>query len=130
MGDGSRDIIMKTDQEKATLNLMKLVKAERDQGKTVIEESPVESHASNGIVERGIQEIEGRIRAIFLNLEDRMGKQMAANEKIVAWIPEYAAYLLNRLHKAKDGKTVYERVRGKEMCRFLGSSSVNGLCTS
>ena len=40
---------------------------------------------------------------------------MEAKEKIVAWIPEYAAYLLNRLHRAKDGKTVYERVRGKDM---------------
>jgi hypothetical protein len=28
-------------------------------------------------------------------------------------MPEYAAYLLNRLEVGKDGKTVYERAKGK-----------------
>lgn len=104
---------MKTDQEKATVNLMKLVKAERDRGKIVIEESPVEDHQANGMVERGIQEIEGRIRAIYLGLQERVGK-VSVRERIVAFIPEYAAYLLNRLHEGSDGKVPYERVRGKK----------------
>ena len=28
-------------------------------------------------------------------------------------MPEYAAYLLNRLHKGHDGMVAYERVKGK-----------------
>ena len=31
----------------------------------------------------------------------------------MAFIPEYAAYLFNRLHKGTDGKVAYERVKGK-----------------
>ena len=29
------------------------------------------------------------------------------------FLPEYAAYLLNRLEVGKDGKTAYERAKGK-----------------
>ena len=32
---------------------------------------------------------------------------------MVTFIPEYAAYLLNRLEVRQDGKTAYERCRGK-----------------
>ena len=38
---------------------------------------------------------------------------MDARERIVAFIPEYAAYLLNRLQQGNDGKVPYERLKGK-----------------
>jgi hypothetical protein len=34
-------------------------------------------------------------------------------ERIVAFMPEYSAYLLNRLHRGSDGKVAYERIKGK-----------------
>ena len=123
MGDRNCDIIIKSDQEPAAKSLLRAVvdkkllecvDMERPEGKTVIEESPVQSSASNGIVERAIQEIEGRIRAIYLQLESRIGRDISAKERIIAFIPEYAAYLTNRLHKWSDGKTAYERTRGKK----------------
>ena len=39
---------------------------------------------------------------------------MDARERVVAFMPEYAAYLLNRLQQGEDGKVAYERVRGKK----------------
>ena len=42
-----------------------------------------------------------------------MGITMDARERIIAFIPEYVCYLLNRLHEGSDGKTPYERSRGK-----------------
>ena len=36
-----------------------------------------------------------------------------SREKVVTFIPEYAAYLLNRMEICQDGKTNYERVKGK-----------------
>ena len=68
LGDTNRDIIVKADQENAMGHLLKVLVQERDVGKTICEESPVQSSSSNGIVERGIQESEGRICAICLNL--------------------------------------------------------------
>ena len=32
----------------------------------------------------------------------------------MVFIPEYAAYLMNRLHVGKDGKVAYERIKGKK----------------
>ena len=69
----------------------------RPGGKTVVEESPVKSSGSNGIVEKGVQEIEGRMRGIFLGLQERLGRKSDARERVVALIAEYAAYLMNRL---------------------------------
>ena len=79
-----------------------------------MEESPVKSTGANGVVERGVQGVEGHIRAIFLALQRRMGRKIDAREKIVNFIPEYASYLMNRLEVGKDGKVAYDRAKGKK----------------
>ena len=53
------------------------------------------------------------MRAVFLGLEERLGRGTDACEKIVAFMPEYAAYLTNRLQRGNDGKVAYERIKGK-----------------
>jgi hypothetical protein len=73
----------------------------------------VASSGSNGVVERGVQSVEGVIRSLLSALEDRTGAKIRAEEKIVAFMAEYAAYLTNRLEIGKDGKTAYERNKGK-----------------
>ena len=39
---------------------------------------------------------------------------MDARERIVAFMPEYGAYLANRIKKAEGGKIEFERARGKK----------------
>ena len=63
----------------------------RGEGKTIIEESPKQSSGSNGIVERALQEIEGGIRAVYLGLEERLGRRIDVRERTVAFTPEYVA---------------------------------------
>ena len=46
--------------------------------------------------------------------QERMGTRIKLEEKIVIFMAEYAAYLINRLEVGKDGKTAYERCRGKQ----------------
>ena len=84
-----------------------------------MEESPVGSSESNGMVERGVQEVEGSVRAAFLAFQQRGGRKINARERVVAFIPEYVTYWMNRLKVGEDGKTVHERVRGKK-ARVLG----------
>eukprot|EP00973_Karenia_brevis_P084132 11673146-Karenia_brevis.AAC.1 len=62
--------------------LMRYVQEERPNVKTVVEEVPKKVKGSNGIVERAVQEIDGRIRAILLSSEERMGKEINAKERI------------------------------------------------
>eukprot|EP00973_Karenia_brevis_P074683 10378297-Karenia_brevis.AAC.1 len=47
-------------------------------------------------------------------MEERLGKDIDAKERIVACIPAYAAYLHNRLHRGEDGKVAHGRVKGKK----------------
>ena len=79
-----------------------------------MEESPVGSSGSNGTVERVAQGLEGQVRALLSGLEERVGRRMGPSEAVVQFIPEYAAHLLKRLEVGKDGKTAYERVKGKK----------------
>ena len=106
-------VIVKTDQEPSIQYFVKDLIDSRTQGQTVIEESPVKSSGSNGIVERGVQILEGQLRVMLLAFESRIGREVNAKEPIVTFMPEYAAYLLNRREQGKDGKTSYERCRGK-----------------
>lgn len=78
-----------------------------------MEEAPKDSKGSNGEVERAVQEIEGQIRSLFLAFQETVGRRVDCRERIVAFIPEYAAYLMNRLMKGEDGKVAFERARGK-----------------
>ena len=71
-GDREGNIIVKNDQEPSMQFVIKDLIEERKAGGTIIEESPVTSSGSNGIVEKAVQDIEGRIRAIFLGLQERL----------------------------------------------------------
>lgn len=110
------DIVLKTDQEPAIKYLVKDLVAERGSEpghRTLVEESPVQSSGSNGVVERAVQSIEGQIRVLKMALEERIGVKVPASHCIVTFLAEYSAYLLNRLEVGKDGKTAWERSRGK-----------------
>ena len=111
--DSEATIIVKSDQENAIEYVVKEVSDERPEGKTIPEESPKKSSGSNGVAEKAAEDIEDLIRRIFLGLQERLGRTIDARERIVAFIPQYAAYLYNRLHKGDDGKVPYERCRGK-----------------
>eukprot|EP00973_Karenia_brevis_P048339 6709159-Karenia_brevis.AAC.1 len=75
--------------------LVRSIQEERHESKTVVEEVPKGSKGSNGVVERAVQEIEGRTRSLLLSLEERLDREIDAKERIVAFIPQYAAYLYN-----------------------------------
>ena len=62
VGDKGSSIIVKSDQEPAITVLIKDLIEEREEGRTVVEESPKGSSGSNGVVERGTQGIEGQMR--------------------------------------------------------------------
>eukprot|EP00973_Karenia_brevis_P036126 4981571-Karenia_brevis.AAC.1 len=82
--------------------LIKSIQEERNESKTVVEEAPKKVKGSDGVVERAVQDIEGRIRSIVLSLEERLDRDIDAKERIVAFIPACAAYLYKRLHRGDD----------------------------
>ena len=112
-GAQGSEIIIKSDQENSIEALMRDVVKSRGKEITILETSPVGSSGSNGVVERGVQSIEGMIRTLRSAAEARMNIAIGPEEKILIFAAEYAAFLINRLEIGKDGKTAYERCRGK-----------------
>ena len=115
VGDRASRIIIKTDQEPAIRTWARDFCDAREDGRTVLEESPVRSSGSNGRAERAVQSIEAQIRVLLLSLEQNLGFKIDAREPILTYLPEYAAHLLNRIEVGKDGKTAYERYKGKRV---------------
>ena len=112
-GAAETEIVLKTDQEPAIDALMEDVVKTRGERITLRENSPVGSSGSNGVAERGVQSVEGVIRTLRSAFEERIGMRVKAEEKIVTFLAEYAAYLINKREIGKDGKTAYERNKGK-----------------
>ena len=111
--DHDNKIILKNDQGPSMQYLIKDIISEREEGRTIIEESPVKSSGSNGVVERSVWDIEAQVRAAYLALEGRMKRRVDARERIITFIPEYVAFLMNRIEAGQDSKANYERVKGK-----------------
>ena len=113
-GAAESEIVLKSDQEPAVEALMNDVVKSRGERITLLERSPVASSGSNGVVERGVQSVEGVIRTLRSALEERLGVKVKSEERIIVFMAEYAAYLINKLEIGKDGKTAYERNKGKK----------------
>ena len=115
LGIENLDVIAKSDQEPAIKCLIDEVgraKAEFG-GRWIVEHSPVESHASNGVVERAIQSVAGQVRVLRSCLEDKWSVKLNSKHAVIPWIMEHAAYVLNRFEVGHDGRTAQERCKGK-----------------
>ena len=113
-GAAEAKIIVKTDAEPAILALVADIKKARVGLETIEEVSPVGSSGSNGKVERAVQSVEGQLRTMKSAFEERIGRKIMSEERIVLFLTEYCSYLWNRLHVGDDGLTAYEKVKGKK----------------
>ena len=112
-GDKDRDVIVKSDQEPAIKALVNDICMARTGAKTIMENSPVGSKGSNGIVERTVQMVEQYLRTMKSQLDARYMVDINIKHPVITWMCEYSMFLLNRLEVAADGKTSYERCKGK-----------------
>ena len=107
------EIIIKNDQESALIDLVRAVKKARSDG-TVVENSRARDSRSNGRAERGVQSVEGMTRTMKLALEKRLGVSVPCNHPVMTWMVEHAAETLSRFQVSFDGRTAYERIKGKK----------------
>ena len=71
------------------------------------------------MIERENLTIEGQIRVLKDAFETRIRNRITADHPVLSWLVEFAAVLVNRYEVGHDGKTPYERLRGKQS-RLLG----------
>ena len=115
IGLEGQDLVLRSDQEPALQDLLAEVGRRRVPAKTFDEVSPVGSSASNGVAERGVQTVEGQIRVLKDAFETRVGVRLPSNHNILAWLVDFAGTAVNRYEVGRDGKTPFERLRGKQL---------------
>ena len=73
VGDMDGQVLIKNDQEPSIQYFIKDMVESRVSGRTHLEESPVKSSGSNGVVERGIHGVQGHVGVLFLASQGRLG---------------------------------------------------------
>ena len=113
IGQEGQRMIVKSDQESPIKAVVDKLILARAQAATVPEHSPVRSSGLNGVFERAVKEVEMRVRCLKSALDERVNGDIAATSPILPWLVEYASVLINRYLVGHDGKTAYERSKGK-----------------
>ena len=115
---GYKKLILKSDNEIAIIALKQAVKRERDQD-IILEESPEYDSMGNGEVERSIQEVQGQIRTIKLNLEANYNTKIKEDHPAIPWLVAHAGSIITRYKIGEDGKTAYQRWKGRRYARAI-----------
>lgn len=114
-GDGNA-IIMKSDGEEAIVAVREAL-AKLHGGRVVLEAPATGESQSNGMIEEAGKTVRKFVRVFKDQLEDNAEMKLQCDDVITSWIIRWAAMLCSRHMVGKDGKTSYERRRGRR-CRL------------
>ena len=131
---GHSKLILKSDNEPAILALKEAIQAESSQkieltgrvkqegekNKCIVpEESAAYDSRSNGRIESNIKWVQGQIRTLKSSLESRIGFKLAQEHNCLPWLVRHAGWIKNRLTVKSDGRTAYERWKGKKFTQEI-----------
>ena len=106
-------VVVKTDQEAAIRDLLRLVAQQRGEARTVFETAARNDSKGNGAAEKAVQSIEEMVRTLMVDLEECCGEKLSVTEQFFAWLMEHACDLLNKYHVRNGDKTAWEAVKGR-----------------
>ena len=112
---GFQEMILRCDGEPALKAVQEEVKARRNY-QTIMENSPVGDSRAYGAAECAVQAVEEQVRVVRHGLEMRLGMKISGKHPVVCWLNEHAGDLLSKYQVGEDGKTGYQRLKGKK-CR-------------
>ena len=127
---GYTRIILKSDGEPAIVRLLKETlrvakTVVTDQDKAVVMDQVTQEHPprydsrSNGSVENGVRLVKGHLRTMKSCPEMKIRKKIPEQHPLMSWLVEHTAWLLTVRLRGEDGKTAYERVRGRPFTKRL-----------
>ena len=117
-GLGYKEVVIKTDNEPAMITLQQEIKSKRSD-RTILENSPVGESQSNGVAERAVKTVTTQVRIMRLALQARTGVSFSSLHPVTVWMVNHAADIINKFRVGHDGKTSYERVKGKPYKREI-----------
>ncbi len=111
-GYGGNKATMKSDGEASIVAMKRSVKVYLEI-KGRLEESPPGEHQSNGKIEVMIKVLRNQVKTLRNALEARVGEKIPDDHPLLHWVLQWAVTTINRYRVGKDGRTAYERIRGK-----------------
>ena len=75
------------------------------------EETIPASHASLGALEGWHSLLQGQIRALRLDVEERLGSVVGTTHQCLPWLVRHASWLLNRFQRRQNGATAFENLK-------------------
>ena len=111
---GYRRVILKMDNEPSIKALKALAIKAMDGVEAIPEESKTGDSRANGRAEVSVRETKREVRALVSDLETRIGKSnLPDSHPILTWVSRHSDFLVSRYRIGKDGRTPYERLKGK-----------------
>ena len=122
MGHGNVLLTIKSDGENS-IKLLRDAVAQIRRSMTNLgcmeESSSRGDSAGNGVAENACREIEGMIRTLQHMVERKTGKPMNPKCHAMTWLIEHVGQVISRCKVGTDGKTPYERVKGKSASALM-----------
>ena len=112
---GHNNCIFKSDQERSIVAVYNEVAQLHVPYRLIPENSPKGDSQANGVIERGNRSLKNQIRVFLFAREAYLNKKIDLRHNIVAWIIQHAGFVLTHYQVGKDGRTAYERLKGKKM---------------
>ena len=111
---GRQRVVLMTDGENSIKALAEA--SAKEWGKEAAHQvAPKGSHQSNGAVERAILEVARQVRTLTGAIEARFsGFKLSVEDNYFPWVVRHASWLITRFLVKVDGKTPYERLRGRD----------------
>ena len=103
-------VLLRPDQEVTLTLVLREVQARRQQ-RTLIERSPVESHATMGAMERANRTMGEMLRTMKHATETRVGGRLETDHPLISWMIRHCCWVFCRYHVRADGRTPYEVLR-------------------
>ena len=112
---GHNRVTLRCDNELAVEALaMEIAQLAKRRSQPVPERPPVGESQSNGILERAVELVAGQARTLKAALAHRTGARVPPDARLLCWLVEVAAYLMNRCDIGSDGKTPLQRLHGQK----------------
>ena len=107
-------VVIKSDGENAAKELMEeLARKRASVGATVVEQSKPYDSKSNGRAENTERRLESQARTLKLAVERACRMELDVQSPAFAWLVLHSADVLTKFSLGKDGRTPYERLKGK-----------------
>ena len=105
-------VVLRSDGEQVLQELLTKVATGR-QAQTLVERGAREDGACNGRAERAVRTTEEQTKLIKLDFEKRSGVGVSAHSSLFTWMVRHGVDLFNKRQPGFDGRTPFERLRGR-----------------